>query len=467
MNTSAKKPDTFVTASLAAALEDLTEIIKPKIEPVSEVQPEQVTALSNGEGPQAALDGVSGKSIIALEDELNTMLTNELTDGGLQIQEDLENAVRATVALESIAEALNATVAQGTATTASNAGFCVAMEHVMHATHIPTAGMNYGLESGEEESALKNPAVAAKKMAAFASDVASKISHVVINVLERIAQFVGNFVDTMRERFGSNAAAAEKLIPALRDLPRDGVTLTDKTLIAALRPVGTDDITTQYNKFFQYVERASGDLMDTFFKNAAPMLKSIAEGSNNIESWEIKESPDMTFMLSFINNHYKFKGAEGDVRKYVTDKFVGGFVFKVATNAERVKDNISFEAGVVREEGEDVSELNIRSPFDAAAVLRQITMTEKNMASVTNVLSKLKNYKPSSAPKESNEKTQNLFQYANSVMTVTNAVFTTIAPSYINAAFVNGRNYIRLVQAMIASAKPAGSSEQAAAPAAA
>lgn len=150
MSTSTKPRQSFVTAALNAALEDFSETVKPKGEATSEVTPEQVTALSNGEGPQAALDGNAQKTVPAVENELPGASNLEgAADGDLQVQEDLEDAVRATVALESIAEALMITSQTKTATLASNTGFGMAIQIAIENLGVENGLDGLGLEAAD------------------------------------------------------------------------------------------------------------------------------------------------------------------------------------------------------------------------------------------------------------------------------------------------------------------------------
>lgn len=173
MSKSTKPRVSFVTAALNAALEDFSETVKPKGEATSEVTPEQVTALSNGEGPQAALDGDAGKTVPAVENELPGASNLEGADGDLQIQEDLEDAVRATVALESISEALMITSKTKTATLASNTGFSMAIEIALENLGLPNAIEGIGLES--EDLAGGDQGARAEKLAKWAMGKAAAL----------------------------------------------------------------------------------------------------------------------------------------------------------------------------------------------------------------------------------------------------------------------------------------------------
>jgi hypothetical protein len=108
-----------------------------------------------------------------VKDELPGASNLEGADGDLQIQEDLEDAVRATVALESISEALMITSKTKTATLASNTGFSMAIEIALENLGLPNAIQGIGLEA--EDLSGGDQGARAEKLAKWAMGKAAAL----------------------------------------------------------------------------------------------------------------------------------------------------------------------------------------------------------------------------------------------------------------------------------------------------
>ncbi len=180
--------------------------------------------------------------VAVLEDENAVKETDLIEAAGDQVQDDLDEAIDAAVALESLGELALATYRNGTASLQSNAGIAIGLEHICSSLNFPS------IVAAVEEDGVDNQGNAAKNLGERALAASKQIMKSVIDFFKRIKGFLVTFFKEQIAVFTRVTQVAKDIDAQVTNL-KGGLDIKDPA-IKSLGLVSGD----VYKDFKEYIE---------------------------------------------------------------------------------------------------------------------------------------------------------------------------------------------------------------------
>jgi hypothetical protein len=290
------KRNAFLTAALESLQQD-TAVQSATTEPSIATTTPAVGGVSNAADAPAVTEtnvDTAGDAVAelmeknqALEDA-NSELQTEVFDNDLDaietvgdtVNQDLEEAVAAGVALEELAYIANFAAKNGQATKAGVAGFAMALEQLTY-----RGGLDSAMPALEEEAKihLGDPIVHSEVVSSTAKAKAKEIGQRLIAGIKKIVAWVLGAIRTLFARgkvLGEKAKALQSQINSIDET----MSISSSAFVASLRLL--DISKTPSEQFEEYAEFANGTLYGTF---GPAMGKRVLEATTELNSSDVSD----------------------------------------------------------------------------------------------------------------------------------------------------------------------------------
>lgn len=161
--------------------------------------------------------------VVELEEQNGVMESDLIEANGDKVQDDLDEAIDSAVALESFGRLAMATYRSGTATTQSNAGIAIGLEHICSSMGMPN------IVAAVEADGSDSHGDAAKNLGERALDASKKVLASVMAFFKKIKDYITSFFKEQINIFNRIVQVSKDVDAQLRDI-KPGISIKDPAI---------------------------------------------------------------------------------------------------------------------------------------------------------------------------------------------------------------------------------------------